>query len=192
MGAPAGLGGGPVTRDAVPGDPGSLARLASALQTASRVLRAAAPPEQSAEQAAPSLAPAATRSAAKDLRRRATLLDETLARLLDEIDHVSALVHDHAVALAEARGALHAIREAGQRAGLNLSEGRWRPAYGITGSVDRNSRAAREGTGADREELRQRLDGLTRIAHRRREALTASVTESTARLAAQAALLRRG
>ena len=171
-------------RRLVPGDPASVAALATSARATARDLERVLPPLL--EAALPTEAP---RRAARDLARRRDLLGEATTTGREELAHVGDILQDHAGQLADDLHALRSLLERGTRAGLVLEGTRWRPDWGITGTVDPGAESRVE---EPRAALQREPEVILHRAARRRAELGQALRGSTTRLAGAAADLRHG
>ena len=173
-----------MSRHPVPGDPASIARLATATTSAARSVGALV--------ADPLVLPPDTgvsRRVERHLSSRLTSLHAAAALVARELDTVGTALQHHSQALATAIADLRSLRERGEQAGLALVDGRWQPGWGITGAVDRDDGDEREALTA---QWQHAHDALVRTATRRRAELGRLLDESRARMAAEAITVRLG
>lgn len=195
-----------MSRSPVPGDPASVSSMATVTLAAGRLVGGAGqaltslttPPsittptdssEDDPQTQGQTTAPGHSRAKARSLARRRATLTAAAAAAGDELTVVGRLLQTHTTDLADQRRTLAALVARGERGGLTLTDGRWTRAWGITGSADSDQEAA----AADLVETLQReLDGLVRVATRRRRALITALTSSREHMEHQAAQVRRG
>lgn len=169
----------------VAGDPascsrvgGSLRQLATTLRTSARAVAAAA--------ADPEL-PVRGSVGARAFRRVSHLSDASCFAA-DELDRIGSALQGHAADLAEAVADVRGLVARAEAAGLQVSDGRVAPLWGVSGLADAPADAARE---QHREALQSELDRLFAVLAARRHRLAASVSASSSVLADHAARLRR-
>jgi hypothetical protein len=121
-------------------------------------------------------------------RRRVDAVDAAAATAARELDRVGAALQAHATDLAEAIATSRQVTARAEAAGLQLTDGRFTPAWGVAGLADPG--VSREQASA-LESLQRELDQVSSVLRQRRQRLSGTLAESRASLAGHAAALRR-
>ncbi|MGA8978393.1 MAG: hypothetical protein WB473_04675 [Pedococcus sp.] len=169
----------------VTGDPASCSRVAGSLRQLATSLRTSARATHTA------IADPAFRSPGTVVaraRHRLTGLADAAARAAHELDTVGSALQDHAADLAEAIADVRAVVTSAESVGLQVSDGRLAPAWGVSGVADAPADATRA---QQRDALQSELDRLLAVLAARRRRLASTMTTSGSVLAEHAAALRR-
>lgn len=173
-----------MSRRLVPGDPGSLSAGASTVGRLGTWLSADAEALRAAYQRV-GTDWGGPRSLA--VRKAGQGLADELSVAGREADTVARALQDHATDLAHLQGQLRAVTERAASVGLELREGAFVPAYGLTGEADPRAETAREQA---RIEVAAELERLVTLARRRRTELMRTLSQSQARLGQASERLR--
>ncbi|NHA69528.1 hypothetical protein [Phycicoccus flavus] len=169
----------------VPGDPGSLSACAA---TAASVGATLAARGQALTESLAGLGDGWPGRRSVETRRRADGVADATATTAAELARVSTVLQDHATALADLLAQARAVQERAERAGLEVRDGRVRPALGVLAEADASATRERDEAAA---RLQSDLDGVLARARRQRDFALEVLRGSTTRLAGVSTDLRR-